>query len=798
MNITSLFSSSYINAKKIFSGLVLGMVCLGLAAAEYRVPLDGVRTFDNRQDWFLTHEESYPLSGEAVDSLAEFSTSVWVRVREYPVERMADHRHQASIFSRGWSQELRLTPGGELINFYCMTDREDIFLAKAHLRKGYWAHVVTTFSVSKQQLATYLNGIKTSQYDLGISPIRPQAAGCKLTVGQSAENWNPFDGEVADLRWFDHALSAEEVQALYENPLPEVAAQRAEAMAQRDLLAVYPVSAPLGDGMILPQTQFDGVQQADELSVTLAAGEYEPGALALHAPTENLQAIQVVLTQKPVNAETGATLPASAIDLKYVQCWFQAGSAWVGVGPEMNVAKLVPELLVNDPELVMVDYATANQYVKLGGPDGALARNVHSRKQINGSRWNLRYPVADNNDIRDAESLLPFSLQRGMTRELFVTVHAPEDAAPGEYVGRIEFHESGMLMNAVSLKVTVLPFRLATPRLARDLDQPFVTSLYYTNGMDAEGSCELNPMRRTEAQLAVELADLKAHGFDNPFNYQLQTAPFDLELFRKMLRMRAAAGLSNRPAYLSGPEANLMKHYDASPESIADLRKKVRDIIAVVQEECGHSEVYFYGVDEANAEKVAQQKPLWDAIHEEGGRVLTSDCSVSCFGADLDGKLLDLLTLCRDSSPEWAAKRHATGGQVFSYGNPQGGVENPLAYRRNYGLRLWKHGYDGFATYCYYEAFGHPWDDFDSRDYRDHNLVYPTADGVIDTVAWEGYREAVDDIRYASTLALAIRENPAHPQAVAAKAFLDGVTGEEPDLDAVRREIVAWILKLRE
>ena len=222
--------------RKTFLVTFLCWLTLTAVAAEYRVPLDGVRTFDNRQDWFLTHEESYPLSGEAVDSLAEFSTSVWVRVREYPVERMADHRHQASIFSRGWSQELRLTPGGELINFYCMTDREDLFLAKAHLRKGYWAHVVTTFSVSKQQLATYLNGIKMSQYDLGISPIRPQAAGCKLTVGQSAENWNPFDGEVADLRWFDHALSAEEVQALYENPLPEVAAQRAEAMAQRDLL----------------------------------------------------------------------------------------------------------------------------------------------------------------------------------------------------------------------------------------------------------------------------------------------------------------------------------------------------------------------------------------------------------------------------------------------------------------------------------------------------------------------------------------------------------------------------------
>jgi hypothetical protein len=202
-------------------------------------------------------------------------------------------------------------------------------------------------------------------------------------------------------------------------------------------------------------------------------------------------------------------------------------------------------------------------------------------------------------------------------------------------------------------------------------------------------------------------------------------------------------------------------------------------------------------VDEASAEKVAEQKPLWDAIHEEGGKILTSDCSVKRFGAEVDGKVLDLLTMCYDSSPELAAKRHATGGLIYSYGNPQGGVENPLIYRRNYGIRLWKHNYDGFATYCYFEAFGHPWDDFDSVDYRDHNLVYPTTDGVIGTVAWEGYREAVDDIRYASTLALAIRENPGHPQAAAAKAFLDAVTGEEADLDALRKEIIGWILKLQ-
>jgi len=44
------------------------------------------------------------------------------------------------------------------------------------------------------------------------------------------------------------------------------------------------------------------------------------------------------------------------------------------------------------------------------------------------------------------------------------------------------------------------------------------------------------------------------------------------------------------------------------------------------------------------------------------------------------------------------------------------------------------------------------WNDFDGEIFRDHNAVYPTVDGVIDTIQWEGFREGVDDVRYLSTL----------------------------------------------
>ena len=39
--------------------------------------------------------------------------------------------------------------------------------------------------------------------------------------------------------------------------------------------------------------------------------------------------------------------------------------------------------------------------------------------------------------------------------------------------------------------------------------------------------------------------------------------------------------------------------------------------------------------------------------------------------------------------------------EIFSYGNPQVGVENPEIYRKNYGFALWNAGYDGAMDFAY-------------------------------------------------------------------------------------------------
>ena len=75
--------------------------------------------------------------------------------------------------------------------------------------------------------------------------------------------------------------------------------------------------------------------------------------------------------------------------------------------------------------------------------------------------------------------------------------------------------------------------------------------------------------------------------------------------------------------------------------------------------------------------------------------------------------------------------------------------------------------------YAYQHCFGSCWNDTDHPTYRDHNLTYPTVNGSIPTLAWEGLREGVDDVRYVEALQRKILSSSAEsPATVAATAYL--------------------------
>jgi hypothetical protein len=103
-------------------------------------------------------------------------------------------------------------------------------------------------------------------------------------------------------------------------------------------------------------------------------------------------------------------------------------------------------------------------------------------------------------------------------------------------------------------------------------------------------------------------------------------------------------------------------------------------------------------------------------------------------------------------------------------------------------------------TYAYQHSFGHIWNDFDDRGkHKDFSFAYPTVGGVIDTLPFEGMREAVDDTRYVATLLKAARAARADPArragAVEAERWIRAVD-THGDLYALRKQIIARILEL--
>jgi len=97
------------------------------------------------------------------------------------------------------------------------------------------------------------------------------------------------------------------------------------------------------------------------------------------------------------------------------------------------------------------------------------------------------------------------------------------------------------------------------------------------------------------------------------------------------------------------------------------------------------------------------------------------------------------------------------------------------------------------------------WGDFYRPTYKQHNMVYPTIDGVIDTVQWEGYREGVDDVRYLNTLLEAIKKAKStegkQATVLEAKQYLkklkdNDINETKADLDAIRSKMIDYILRL--
>lgn len=540
------------------------------------------------------------------------------------------------------------------------------------------------------------------------------------------------------------------------------------------LYEVYPTKA-ISDTRILPKTFPVPGSPGRELAVTACRGQYEPATFVIHAlnPIKDLQATPTDLKS------SRAVIPADAVDIRVVKCWFQAGEGIL----ECNKRILKPELLLKNDKLVLVDLQGQRNYLLT--PDASGKENYVDISSPDSSHLK---------DIRpqDAKTLQPVSIEVGSVKQFWIAVHVPQDAVPGDYVGKIQLTATNAPPSTITLRLRVLSFVLEKPAIRYSIyyrGQLTNYALDVRAKLTKDGRETISAEWKSPEEYAAEMANLKSHGIDYPTIYQPNP-----QLLRQELEIREKAGLPKGTLYsLTLPNTG----NPTAPEQLEALKKKVRTLMDLVKP-YGYDDVYVYGIDEATKERLISQRPAWTAVHEAGGKIFNGNYKGA---VDVMGDLLDLGIIGGPLYPQEAQKYHKLGHQIFSRSWPVVGEEKPETHRRFYGLQTWQAAYDGVMNYAYQDGYGNIWNDFDHfnpRCCRDIVAAYPTVDGVIDTLQWEGLRAGIDDVRYLTTLLKAIRNASPDKRQVAgeAQAWVNGID-PKGDLDMIRAKMIEWIMRLQ-
>ena len=670
--------------------------------------------------------------------------------------------------------------------------------------------------------------------------------------------------------------TAEEYEkiAFYKNALIYASAESEYLFSNPDkTILMMPWDATGGEKIVTDTFPVPSVP-ADQLpTVVVAPGETESFSFVLRS----LQDHTINLESAGFSHALGQdALPEESIDIRVVKAWYQSDDNSVGV--EAGKKVLLPELLLKNDALVKVDmgdtFETKRNWLEIELPQqGKIYQDISGYESL--------MPLEA--EVRDTEELQPFPIAAGTNKQIWVNVAVPEGQIPGRYPGAINLTDDSGNSESYPVNVVVLPVTLAP--------SPIDYGLYY-QGLalhEAEQAPEggLTQQWKNPEQYLAEMDNMRKHGVLYPIIQYVGYNEFDH--ITKALNLRSQKGLPCDKIYtFSGSSTRIVSRSyeefddvnditfddldDADKATINSLRNELnkwKQAVADSQITCSTPEIYLYGIDEYGDKSLPYDVMLrresiaLKFIREYGAK---THAAVYEGAVDIIGPYLDQANFCRIPSDAEKQKWRDNDQDIYTYANPQVGIEKPDLYRQNFGLLLLQHDLDGAMDYAYQGVahdFGgvrnkpevivssHPdavlaytcetgagncyktsgdkrdliagetyklfidsggkgylnypslWNDFDSGKksiYRDHVFAYPTTNGVIDTVQWEGFREGVDDVRYYQTLRNLVEQNPDTEAASNAYVFLSSIfdmqnTLEDPQ--AIRNDMIMHILRLQ-
>lgn len=474
---------------------------------------------------------------------------------------------------------------------------------------------------------------------------------------------------------------------------------------------ILTVGEPISDTRILPYSDpVPNTRNNGSIKINAWRGEYEPASFVLRSGDHPIRSIRIDIKGFRNSRDNGYIDPKN-IDIRLVKCWYQA---CLDVRRKSSDKKrLTPELLLHDNDLVRVDHENKVN----------LVRNMAN--------------------LQDADRLLAFDIPARTNQQLWITAQIPANSNPGSYKGTIELHFS---VGEHKINETV-PITLEVDQKLIP-ESPIEYALYYLARFDPL-SKGIGTRGKNLKQMEAELRDMRAHGLTNvAVDYEYRKSPNGQPNYSRLTpvleSMRSAGFDTKRLLFVDWGVGG-------SRES-TEYTNKLSELKSTAGQH-GFSEIYVYNNDERDSTELLKNRKTFEIAHQLGMKNFVA-CSLRTAMA-MKG-LLDIAILPRSTTVKSnMTSSSVTGFIPWAYNDPQAGMETPATYRKVYGLPLLQDGYHGACNYAYQS--GDCWDDWGDHKWRPHVMAYPTMTAPIPTVQWEGFREAIDDVRKSRTISAGIK-----------------------------------------
>ncbi len=667
----------------------------------------------------------------------------------------------------------------------------------AGVSKGAWHHIAFNYSLMRRRASVYLDGHwRWENADLELPrlsrvgetaargctladikmwpnaleserlvPMAKDEATAALAVVRAEANALAQSGPTAGLEaWAarlaalaENLLATQACAALPSIPVASVKNLRRD-LAHAKTFAAAPAAA-LANGFAVQVTEALSQEPVlphdiptrgaftDEARIFMCPNESEAVSIVVHAFQKLV--VKTVAVSDLVGPG-GARIPAARTDVSLVKRWFRSGGAWLSYHNDRRFRVLVPDLLLHDDDLIRVDEEAARDYLRLDWPTGRTYADC-SDPDKGFLGWKPDLP------FRDADVLQPVTIpEAGRNQQLLITFRAEKGVKPGDYRGTATIRtDAGE--KTVKLLVKVLPIELPDQGSPyNNLERTYIT---HVNSMPpAEGA--------TYAERVAFAKRIMQDAHEHSINHLTDAweSPESSAIAReaglvpdRIFGLPHAKLGGGRPPYWLCFYPGFDKEELTAADREAGMRAAKRASLRWKR----------------NFDKNFPGSEQWALYHSESSAWMTlgfmqgeenpvlHDLGMRLFAHGWDNNSRyatdsEDMHATTSISVEEAQRWHSAGDEVINYSDPFPGSENPMWFRMRPGAMMYFAGFDGQMMHGFRQGRT-PWNEWavdwgGDGTYRNFCLAYPMKGGWIKKLAFEGFREAFEDVRYYTCL----------------------------------------------